>query len=173
MPPPKQRSQTVLSFVQRRLYGRGISEEEKSQCHAVRRHFSQTKICVSTFCQGARGQHSELLAPFSEESQGLMGLLFHSICRPASHRPQLHACEPATVTLHTSLQPASSTLPLTADRSCSSSDTLLTTDIMCVEETMLNPGKETAEVTHSLLNLLVKEIILPTPGAAVVIFILI
>ncbi len=114
-----------LSFVQPQLYSGGISEEEKSQCHAVRRHFSQTKICVSTFCQGVRGQRSELLASFSEESRGLMGLLFHSICRPPSHRPQLHTCEPATVTLHTSLQPASSTLPLTADTSCSSSDTRL------------------------------------------------
>ncbi len=108
-----------VSFVQLWLYGSGISEEEKSQCHAVRRHFSQTKICVSTFCQGARGQRSELLASFSKESQSLMGLLFHSICRPTSFGLWLHTCEPATVTLHTSLQPASRMLPLTADRSCS------------------------------------------------------
>lgn len=138
MPPPERRSQTV-SFVQPRLHAGGISEEEKSQCHAVRRHFSQTKICVSTFCQGARGRRSELLASFSEESQSLMGPLFHSICRPASYRPRLHTCEPVTVALHTSLQPASCTLPLTADTSCSF--------FRRTDDAALNCGNETAGVT--------------------------
>lgn len=74
------------------LTARVILEEEKSQCHAVRRHFSQTKNCVSTFCCAMKDQHSKPLACFSEVSRGLMGLLFHSICQLASYRPQMSAC---------------------------------------------------------------------------------
>lgn len=113
-----------VSFVQPRLFTPVVSRREKRASVVRSEGISvRQKICVSTFCQGARGRRSEPLASFSEERQSLIGLLFHSICRPASCRPQLHTFEPATVTLHTSLQPASCTLPLTADRSCLSSDT--------------------------------------------------
>ena len=180
MPPPEQRSQTVSLLCGRRFFAGGISEGEKSQCHAVRRHFSQTKICVSTFCQGARGRRSELLASFSEDSQSLMGLLFHSICRLTSYGPQLHTCEQATVTLHTYLQTASSALPLTADRSCWSSDAHKKnqTDVTCEDDyTMLNPGNESAEVrdvsANSSPSSLSESIILTSPGAAAVMLALI
>lgn len=80
---------------------RSNQKEEKSQCRAARRHFCQRKNCVSTFCQGARGQHSELLASFSEESQSLMGLVFHSIYQLAFYWSQPYTCGPASVALHT------------------------------------------------------------------------
>lgn len=124
MPPPKQCSQTVSLLCSPGFLRRWCLGGRKEPVSCGQKAFqSDKKICVSTFCQGARGRRSEPLASFSEERQSLIGLLFHSICRPASCRPQLHTFEPATVTLHTSLQPVSCTLPLTADRSCLSSDT--------------------------------------------------
>lgn len=113
-----------------------------------------------------------------------MGLLFHSICRPASYRPQLHTCKPATVTLHTSLQPASATLPLTADTSCSSSDTHLKNEAdhrhnVCGWDnvkrwcTRLQRSLADAFVNSPQPYLLAESIVLPTLGAATVIFILI
>lgn len=97
-----------------------------------------------------------------------MGLLFHSICRPASYRPQLHICEPVTVTLHTSLQPASSTLPFNSSQRLfvfRHTKTKQTTDLR-LQRSMADA------FVNSLPYLLAETIILPTPGAATVIFIL-
>lgn len=95
------------------LCRQNLMGEEKSQCHAVGRHFSQTKKCVSAlFCRAARGRRSEPLASLSEERRGLMGLLFHSICRRASCRPSA-----ASVTPHTSVHtPSNSWQALSACR---------------------------------------------------------